>query len=271
MSKPKLRILYAASEIAPFLETTAAADFVQKLPKHMQQMDMEVRILVPRFGLINERRNRLHEVVRLSGINIMVGEEKKSLVVKVSSIPSAKLQVYFVDNEEYFKRKARFYSKQGDFFQDNDERLIFFCVGVLATIKRLERAPDIIHCHDWIASLIPMYLKKVYNSEPILKKAKTIFTLYNNTFKDKFPQHLAQKAMVAGMNQTSVAPLATADFAALIRTGMQYADVVTRTEALSDPAYQGLVDEQEIAHIQNSEEGIEAYAQLYQKIARRKR
>ena len=256
-----------ASEIAPFLETTAAANFVQRLPKYMQSMDMEVRVLVPRFGLINERRNRLHEVVRLSGINVMVGQEKKSLVIKVSSIPTAKLQVYFVDNEDYFKRKARFRDKQKKFFKDNDERLIFFCLGVLATIKKIEWPPDIIHCHDWIASLMPMYLKEAYSSDPTLQKAKTIFTLYNNAFTEKFDPSLAQKAIIAGMNETAVAPLATADFAALVKTGIQYADVVTRAEALSDPVYQGLVNEEEITHIQNNEEGIEAYYHLYQKLA----
>src|SRR3954468_13862980 len=139
----KLRILYVASEINPFLQTTQVADFVRKLPQAMQEMGMEIRILVPRFGLINERKNRLHEVVRLSGINIAVGDDEKPLVIKVASIPNAKLQVYFIDNEDYFQRKSVFVDKNNNFHQDNDERAIFFCKGVLETVKKLGWQPDI--------------------------------------------------------------------------------------------------------------------------------
>ena len=154
----KLRILYVASEINPFLQTSAVADFVRKLPQAMQERGMEIRILVPRFGLINERKNRLHEVVRLSGINIAVGEEEKPLVIKVASIPNAKLQVYFIDNEDYFHRKSVFFDKNDNFYKDNDERAIFFCKGVLETVKKLGWAPDIVHCNDWMTSLIPLYI-----------------------------------------------------------------------------------------------------------------
>ena len=156
---PKFRILYVASEINPFLRTTEVADFVRKLPQAMQERGMEIRILVPRFGLINERKNRLHEVVRLSGINISVGEEEKPLIIKVASIPNAKLQVYFIDNEDYFQRKSVFHDKENKFYDDNDERAIFFCKGVIETVRKLGWGPDIVHCTDWMTSLIPLYLK----------------------------------------------------------------------------------------------------------------
>ncbi len=123
----KLRILYAASEINPFLQTSEVADFIRRIPQVMQEKGMEIRILVPRFGTINERKNRLHEVVRLSGINISVGDEEKPLVIKVASIPNAKLQVYFIDNEDYFHRKSVFVDSDNKFHSDNDERAIFFC------------------------------------------------------------------------------------------------------------------------------------------------
>ena len=129
----KYKILYVASEINPFLQTSEVAEYVRNLPQAMQEKGMEIRILVPRFGLINERKNRLHEVVRLSGINIEIGDDEKPLVIKVASIPQAKLQVYFIDNEDYFKRKFVFSNKEGDFYKDNDERCIFFCKGVLET------------------------------------------------------------------------------------------------------------------------------------------
>ena len=157
-----LRILYTASEIDPFLTTSTVAYVVRMLAQYMQEQEIDIRILVPRFGTIAERKNRLHEVVRLSGMNIAVGNDTKPLIIKVSSIPHAKIQVYFIDNEDYFKRKAIFYDKNDTFFGDNDARMLFFCKSVLETVKKLGWEPHIIHCHDWITSLIPMYLKKLY-------------------------------------------------------------------------------------------------------------
>lgn len=262
----KLRILYAASEIAPFLTTSSVADFVRALPQHMQEEDLEIRILVPRFGLINERKNRLHEVVRLSGINIMVGNDAQPLIIKVASIPNAKLQVYFIDNEVYFKRKAVFYDEDNKFFEDNDTRTIFFCKGVLETVKKLGWAPDVIHCHDWITSLIPMYLKTAYRNDPILKKAQVIFTLYNNAFSCKFKEDLMAKVKMVGLEQEQLAPLASADFTSLIQTGMKYADVVVRSEALQDACFKDLPDGQDLMHIEHNTAGLEAYCDLYKSL-----
>src|SRR3569832_1554521 len=143
MSNNKLRILFSVCVIAPFLTTSSVADFVRALPQYMQEKELEIRILVLRFVLINERKNKLHEVVRLSGINIAVGNDTKPLIIKVASIPNAKLQVYFIDNDDYFKRKAVFYDKNNNFFEDNDARIVFFSKGVLETVKKLEWAPDI--------------------------------------------------------------------------------------------------------------------------------
>ena len=261
-----LRILYAASEISPFLETSAVADFVKALPKHMQEQELEVRILVPRFGVINERKNRLHEVVRLSGTNISVGEDAAPLVIKVASIPQAKLQVYFIDNEDYFKRKAVFYDKQNKFFKDNDARMVFFCKGVLETVKKLGWAPDIVHCHDWMTSLLPLYLKTAYRQEPLFKKSKVIFTLYNNTFAPKLGRDLQEKAKMVGIKEEALAPLASADFGGLIRTGMQHADRVFSAEPLEDKAFEGVLQE-EITCIENNQAGLEAYYNLYKELA----
>jgi starch synthase len=156
----KLRILYVASEINPFLQTTDVADYVRRLPQAMQERGAEIRILVPRFGLINERKNRLHEVVRLSGINITVGDEEKPLIIKVASIPNAKLQVYFIDNDDYFHRKSVFFDKENNFYDDNDERAIFFCKGVLETVKKLGWAPDVLK--QRIVTIRCLRIRKVY-------------------------------------------------------------------------------------------------------------
>ena len=142
----KLRILYVTSEIDPFLKISSAAEFIRLLPQKLQEKGHEIRILMPKFGVINERRNRLHEVVRLSGINIRVGDEEKPLTIKVASIPNAKLQVYFLDNEDYFQRKSVLTDPENNtFYSDNDERAIFFCKGVIETVKKLGWQPDIIH------------------------------------------------------------------------------------------------------------------------------
>ena len=226
----KLRILYVASEINPFLQTSKVADFVRKLPQGMQERGMEIRILVPRFGLINERKNRLHEVVRLSGINIAVGEEEKPLVIKVASIPNAKLQVYFIDNEDYFHRKSVFFDKEDNFYADNDERAIFFCKGVLETVKKLGWAPDIIHCNDWMTSLIPMYAKTTYKNNPIFKNAKTVFTVYNNIVSYKFSKDLIDKVKMIDIEDSMLDNLKSADIEGFIKIGIEYADAVIKAE-----------------------------------------
>ncbi|MBN3581283.1 glycogen/starch synthase [Algoriphagus aestuarii] len=238
----KLRILYVASEINPFLETSEVANFLRSLPQAMQERGMEIRILVPRFGLINERKNRLHEVVRLSGINIAVGEEEKPLVIKVASIPNAKLQVYFIDNEDYFQRKSVFHDKQQKFYEDNDERAIFFCKGVIETVKKLGWAPDIVHCNDWMTSLIPMYLKTTYKNEPLFKDTKSVFAIYNNGFSHTFGDDLLNKVKMVDIDDAILAPLKSKDFEGFISMGMQYADMVVKGGEVSDKLNQLIED-----------------------------
>lgn len=225
-----LRILYVASEINPFLQTSEVANFVRKLPQAMQERGMEIRILVPRFGLINERKNRLHEVVRLSGINISVGEEEKPLIIKVASIPTAKLQVYFIDNEDYFQRKSVFYDKEDNFYEDNDERAIFFCKGVLKTVKKLGWAPDIVHCNEWMTSLIPLYLKTTYKNDPIFKDTKSVFSIFNDAFDHKFDGDIIEKAKMMDIDDSMLNPLKTADYEGFLKMGIAYADAVNSSK-----------------------------------------
>ncbi len=238
-----LRILYVASEINPFLKTTRVADFVRRLPQAMQERGMEIRILIPRFGLINERKNRLHEVVRLSGINISVGDEEKPLIIKVASIPNAKLQVYFIDNEDYFHRKSVFFDKEDNFYEDNDERAIFFCKGVLETVKKLGWSPDIIHCNDWMTSLIPLYVKTTYKNDPIYKDAKTVFSIYNNPFTHKFGADLLSKVKMIDIDDSMLHPLKTADYEGFIKMGMAYADAVINANEESPESFNRLMAE----------------------------
>ena len=266
----KLRILYVASEINPFLQTSKVADFVRKLPQGMQERGMEIRILVPRFGLINERKNRLHEVVRLSGINIAVGEEEKPLVIKVASIPNAKLQVYFIDNEDYFHRKSVLFDNQDNFYPDNDERAIFFCKGVIETVKKLGWAPDVVHCSDWMTSLIPMYLKTTYKSDPIFKNAKVVFTVYDNVFSHKFNDDLIKKVKMMDIEDSMLSPLKSGDFEGFIKLGVQYADAVIKAEEEFSKSlatlFTGFPDQKKINTIEKDDNFIDSYYNLYNEL-----
>jgi starch synthase len=266
----KLRILYVASEINPFLQTSMVADFVRKLPQGMQERGMEIRILVPRFGIINERKNRLHEVVRLSGINIPVGEEEKPLIIKVASIPNAKLQVYFIDNEDYFHRKSVFHDKENKFYADNDERAIFFCKGVLETVKKLGWAPDIVHCNDWITSLVPMYLKTTYKNDPIFKNAKCVFTVYDNAFSHKFGNDLLEKVKMIDIEDSMLSSLESADFEGFVKVGMEYADAVIKSESqftngLNEVLKQ-ISAEKKVDTIEKDDNFLDSYYNLYNEL-----
>ena len=267
----RFRILYVASEINPFLQTSEVADFVRKLPQAMQERGMEIRILVPRFGLINERKNRLHEVVRLSGINIAVGEEEKPLVIKVASIPNAKLQVYFIDNEDYFHRKSVFFDKEDNFYEDNDERAIFFCKGVLETVKKLGWAPDIVHCNDWMTSLIPIYLKTTYKNDPIFKNTKSVFTVYDNVFTHKFEGNIIEKAKMMDIDNEMLKNLESADFNGFIKIGLEYADAAIKAEDDFSTSLAQLFNEfqteKKIDTIEKDENFLDSYFNLYNELA----
>ncbi|MCC9136669.1 glycogen/starch synthase [Pontibacter silvestris] len=267
----KLRILYAATEINPFLQTTKVAEFLQTLPQGMQERGMEIRIFVPRFGLINERKNRLHEVVRLSGINIAIGDDEKPLVIKVASIPNAKLQVYFIDNEDYFHRKSVFVDKNNKFHQDNDERAIFFCKGVLETVKKLGWSPDIVHCNDWMTGLIPMYLKTTYKKDPIFKDAKSMFTVYNHNYTHKFSDDLLEKVKMLDIEDSMLANLQSADIDAFIKIGMEYADSVIKTNENFSDNINALFSEfvtKNISTVSPDDTLLDSYYNLYNELSR---
>jgi starch synthase len=178
-----MKILYAAAEIAPFARMTTTADLLRFLPASLQDKGFEIRILLPKFGTINDRRNRLHEVIRLTGMQVEIGEQLESLRIKVASIPNAKLQVYFLDNDTYFSRKALFmHPETGEHYEDNGQRLVFYNKGVLKTVMELGWQPDIIHCHDWPAGMIPLLVKAVYNKseETFFEKAKLVFNIHHS-------------------------------------------------------------------------------------------
>ena len=176
------KILYVSSEVVPYLPQSEISSMSFEIPKMVNKQGGQIRIFMPRYGNINERRHQLHEVIRLSGLNLVINDLDMPLIIKVASIPKERIQVYFIDNEEYFKRKATFTDGSGKLFEDNDERAIFFAKGVFETIKRLNWPPDIIHIHGWMAALLPLYLQQIYKDDPIFQNSKIITSLYGNEF-----------------------------------------------------------------------------------------
>ncbi len=169
------RILIVSQELYPYTQEGNSGENILNLAKIIKKnKEAEVRLFMPKYGCVNERRHQLHEVIRLSGVNIVVNDIDQPLIVKVASIPQARLQVYFIDNEEYFQRKLMLKEKTNSLIPDNDERMIFFARGVLETLQMLGWSPDIIHCHGWFTSLMPLYLKSIYHTHPVFETTKII-------------------------------------------------------------------------------------------------
>ncbi|MDX2173504.1 MAG: glycogen/starch synthase [Bacteroidota bacterium] len=188
----KAKVLFVSQDITPYLDETYIGKIARRLPQGIQERGKEIRTFMPKYGTINERRHQLHEVIRLSGMNLVINDVDHPLIIKVASIPSARMQVYFIDNEEYFSRKSTLTDKtSGKYFDDNDERAMFFARGVVETVKKLGWQPDVIHCHGWFTSLLPMYIKKYYAEDPLFAEAKVAVSLYE----DEYPKNLHKKFM----------------------------------------------------------------------------
>ena len=226
MSDIKQKILFVNSEIFPYLPESDIAKVGRYLPQGIQERKREIRSFMPRFGCINERKNQLHEVIRLSGMNIIISDVDRPLIIKVASISSARIQVYFIDNEDYFRRKQTFCDASGKSFEDNDERAIFFARGVLETVKKLRWAPDVIHCQGWISHLVPAYLKKAYIDDPIFSSSKVVVSLYDDTPQTAFAGNFADKAVFGGLGRDALTTLDDPTGINLAKTAIRYSDGV---------------------------------------------
>ena len=266
----KKKILFVSQEMNPYLEITNLANITRKLPQITQEKGYEIRILMPRFGNVNERRNRLHEVIRLSGINISIDDNDNQLIIKVASLPSARMQVYFLDNDDYFSRRAIFTDDNDAAYADNDERMIFFNKGVLETVKKLGWMPDIIHCHGFMSSLLPMYLKTGYHDEPMFRNAKTIYSVYENDYNLPLANTLAEKCAVHSMTVAETSILAEPTISNLHINAMKYADsVIVGSENIAPEveAYlQTITDKTVIPFSDAAADGYEQYLNLYEEL-----
>lgn len=200
MSLKNAKVLTVSQYIHPFMDGTGMAKVAGRLPQGIMEKGNEIRVFMPKFGAINERRHQLHEVIRLSGMNLIINDTDHALLIKVASIPNARMQVYFIDNEEYFKRKAGLEDDDENFYPDNDERALFFCRGVLETVRKLGWAPDIIHCHGWMTSFIPLYVRHFFNDDPHFEDAKIVFSVYDEKT-EPLDKNLAKKLAMEGFDK----------------------------------------------------------------------
>ena len=187
------KVLYVSSEVIPYLPNNDISTLSYSLPKVVNKNGGQTRIFIPKYGIINERRHQLHEVIRLSGMNLIIDDLDMPLIIKVASIPKERMQVYFIDNEEYFKNRLLDSDKKKKLYDDNDERAIFFATGVVETIKKLNWSPDIIHVHGWIASLMPLYLKEYYKDDPLFSKSKIVTSIYENEISGNLNNEIVKK------------------------------------------------------------------------------
>lgn len=232
------KILFITQEITPYLPDSEIATICRNLPQGIQERGREIRTFMPKFGNINERRNQLHEVIRLSGMNLIIDDTDHPLIIKVASIQAARMQVYFIDNDDFFQRKATTADDNGAEYDDNDDRSIFYVRGVLETVKKLRWIPDVIHCHGWMSALTPLYIKKAYADDPCFKNARIVYSVYGDDFKTPFTPGFAQKLKLEGITDkdlTSVGGGKEVDFASLTKLAVDFSDgVIQGSETINE-------------------------------------
>ena len=229
------KILYVCQEITPYLPETEGSRLCRALTQAMQEHGNEIRTFMPRYGCINERRHQLHEVIRLSGMNLIIDDNDHQLIIKVASIPAARVQIYFIDNDDYFSRKAMLTDDEGSYFPDNDERAIFFARGVLETVKKLRWTPTVVHCHGWFTAVVPVYLKRVFADDPIFRDVKVVVSLYGDAFPGELNPEFGAKIAGERVKDKNLAILDTPSYENLCRFVMDYADGVVAASPDVDP------------------------------------
>jgi len=230
------KILYICQQIMPYLPENEESRLCRQLSQAMQEHGNEIRTFMPRYGCVNERRNQLHEVIRLSGMNLIINDNDHQLIIKVSSIPSARIQIYFIDNDDFFSRKAVLTSEEGKEFEDNDARMMFYACGVLETVKKLQWKPSVVHCHGWFSAIAPIYLRYMYKDDPMLCDAKIVVSLYEDKFATPLDATLAEKFKNEGVPGKIAANLGTPSYENLMRFVIDNVDGVVAGSESADKA-----------------------------------
>lgn len=264
----KTRVLFVSQEITPYLPETHLSKVSRELPQAIQERGREIRTFMPRYGCINERRNQLHEVIRLSGMNLIIDDNDQPLIIKVASIQAARMQVYFIDNEEYFQRKYIVTDKNEQFYGDNDERMLFFCKGVIETVKKLGWSPDVIHCQGWMAALIPILIKQNFKDDPLFSESRVVVSLYDDAFTPDMDHRLAEKLMMDGIDAKDVEILKSPSYLNLMKHAISFSDgVIVAQEGISEDLIKFANDmKKPLLQYTGSENYSESYSTFYEEV-----
>lgn len=264
----KSRVLFIAQEITPYLEETPMGKIGRYLPQGIQERGKEIRTFMPRYGSINERRNQLHEVIRLSGMNLIIDDADHPLIIKVASIQQARMQIYFIDNEDYFHRKFILNDKNGKFFKDNDERAIFFSRGVLETVKKLGWGPDLVHCHGWFTSLSPLYIKTAFKDNPLFTETKIIYSIYNDEFSKTLGKKFIDKIKIDGISDEDLKYYKEANYINITKAAIDNSDaLIIGSEEINPEIEKYLKDSgKPYLEYQSEETYIDAYNEFYDQL-----
>ena len=264
------KILFITQEITPFVSKSEIATVGRELPQATQERGKQIRIFTPKWGPINERRNQLHEVQRLTGMNLIIDETDHPMIIKVASLQSARMQVYFIDNDDYFQNRLMTEDENGCEYSDNDERAIFFARGVLETVKKFSWCADVVHCHGWISSLVPLYIKSAYKEEPSFRDSKVVFSIYNCDFKSPLDESLIKKLLCKDMAESLVEDVKTPiTYEELTKLAIRYSDAVV----LNSPdipeslvSYAKELGKEILPYNEDSSSYIDACNELYERI-----
>ena len=259
------RILYVSSEVVPYLPENEVSLMSYEVPKMINDQGGQIRIFMPRYGSINERRHQLHEVIRLSGMNLVINDMDMPLIIKVASIPKERIQVYFIDNDEYFKRKTAFNNEDGSLFSDNDERAIFFAKGVVETVKKLNWVPDVIHVHGWMASFLPIYMKHYYKDDALFADTKIVTSIYSKSFDGVINPTALEKVAFDNVPTEAISKLAEADFDNIMKTAVDHSDgVIVGSENVSEDLIKYIENSQKpFLPFVDKDKFAEAYTNFY--------
>lgn len=263
--KKKARVLFVSQEISPYLDESPMSVIGRHLPQGIQERGKEIRTFMPKFGCINERRNQLHEVIRLSGMNLIIDNNDHPLIIKVASIQAARMQVYFIDNQEYFERKHILVDKKAAHFADNDERAIFFCRGVIETVKKLGWSPDVVHLHGWMTSLTALYLKKSFKDNPLFADTKIVYSVYDDEFPNALHKDFAKKVMHEGIEKSDVELYKNPTFVNVSKAAIDLADGIIKGSAKINPEIEKHIKKSGklVLEYKSADEYIDAYSDFY--------
>ena len=264
-----MKVLFIHQEITPYLKETPMSLIGRYLPQGIQEKGKEIRIFMPRFGNINERRNQLHEVIRLSGMNMIINDTDHPLIIKVASIQKARIQIYFIDNDDFFtKRKSTIADKDNIFFEDNDDRTVFFSRGVIETVRKLNWPPDIIHCHGWMSSLVPLYIKRAFKDNPLFSDSKVVYSLYDDDFQGAFRDGYDKKLKMPGIVAKEIKWLKNPVYANIQKSALDFADGIVIASPNVNPEVEKYARSlnKPILEYQGEENYVDAYNDFYDRI-----